>query len=302
MHRLIVRLAASIAFASMLPASWAATGEPLSAEEAVARLRKLVAAALSYEHGEGVARDLPKAVELYCEAARLGQAEAQFNLGWIYANGRGIPRDDATAAHFFSLAANQGHAQAQRMLRFVGEPSAQLPACLQEKPIDAADADTWESLYGKLPPERRRIADLVRRLAPDYAVDPKLAMAVISVESNFEAKARSPKNAQGLMQLIPETAERFNVRNAFDPVQNIKGGLAYLRWLLSYFRGDVALVAAGYNAGEGAVDRFRGVPPYQETRLYVKKILGVFKRENHPFDDKLVDPSPVVSSTVKGKS
>ncbi len=301
MKRVFIAALLSFATTAALALPAGAT-DVVAVDDALARLGATVRSALAYEHGEGVARDAQKAAELYCEAARLGHIEAQFNLGWMYANGRGIARDDSAAAHFFSLAAHQGHAQAERMLRFVGKPSAEQPECLREKPPAAmAEADSWEEIYGSLPPERRRIAELVRRLAPDYAVDPRLALAVITVESNFEAKARSNKNAQGLMQLIPETAERFNVKNSYDPVQNIKGGLAYLRWLLSYFRGDVALVAAGYNAGEGAVDRYRGVPPYQETRLYVKKILGFFRRDSHPFDENLVLPSPVVAAMVKAK-
>ena len=94
----------------------------------------------------------------------------------------------------------------------------------------------------------------------------------------------SPKNAQGLMQLIPETSARFNVKKPFDPVQNIRGGLAYLRWLLAYFRGDVTLVAAAYNAGEGTVERYRGVPPYAETRAYVQRIKRHFRKDEHPYD------------------
>ena len=76
------------------------------------------------------------------------------------------------------------------------------------------------------------------------------------------------------MQLIPDTAARFKVRNPMDPAQNIRGGMAYLRWLMAYFEGDIALVAAAYNAGEGAVERYRGVPPYAETRAYVRRILA----------------------------
>ncbi|OIP09121.1 MAG: lytic transglycosylase [Betaproteobacteria bacterium CG2_30_68_42] len=262
---------------------------------------QLVRQALALEHGEGVARDPRRAADLYCEAAKLGSADAQFELGWMYANGRGVPRDDALAALFFEAAAYQGHEYAQRMLRHVGAPTSELPECLKirielaaEPEPEPEEEDTWEKLYEDLPPERRRLVDLVRKLAPDYSVDPRLALAVISVESNFEPRARSPKNAQGLMQLIPETAIRFNVRNAFDPVQNIRGGLAYLRWLLAYFKGSVALTAAGYNAGERAVERFRGIPPYQETRAYVTRILAVFRKDNHPYDASVTAPSPFV--------
>jgi len=104
------------------------------------------------------------------------------------------------------------------------------------------------------------------------------------------------------MQLIPETSARFNVKKPYDPIQNIRGGLAYLRWLLAYFRGDVALVAAAYNAGEGAVNRYRGVPPYAETRAYVKHIMQFFKNPQHPFDASVTEPSPELSRirVVKG--
>ncbi len=240
--------------------------------------------ARNYELGSGVSRDPLKAVQLYCEASRLGDVEAQYNLGWMYANGRGIPRDDATAAYFFAMAAKQGDALSQRMLRQVGDPVGKAPACL----FDSDGSD----IVAKAMPEHKKVMELVLKLAPEYGVYPRLAMAIIRAESNFNPGAVSPKNAQGLMQLIPETAERFNVRKPFDPEQNIRGGLSYLRWLLAYFKGDVALVAAAYNAGEGAVNRFAGIPPYPETQGYVKRIREIFKREDHPFDPAITGPSP----------
>lgn len=240
--------------------------------------------ARNYEHGNGVPRDPGKAVQLYCEASRLGDLEAQYNLGWMYANGRGITRDDATAAYFFAMAAKQGDAISQRMLRQVGEPVSKPPECL----FDSEGHDIVTTAM----PEHRKVMDMVLKLAPEYGVYPRLAMAIIRAESNFNPGAVSPKNAQGLMQLIPETAERFNVKKPFDPEQNIRGGLSYLRWLLAYFKGDVALVAAAYNAGEGAVNRYAGIPPYAETQGYVKRIRDIFKRENHPFDPTITGPSP----------
>jgi soluble lytic murein transglycosylase-like protein len=114
---------------------------------------------------------------------------------------------------------------------------------------------------------------MVRRLAPEYRLNPNLVLAVIEVESNFNPQAQSPKNAQGLMQLIPATAERFGVRNVWDPEQNVRGGMAYLRWLMRYFDGDLELVLAAYNAGEGAVERHGGIPPYAETEGYVRRII-----------------------------
>ena len=104
------------------------------------------------------------------------------------------------------------------------------------------------------------------------------------------------------MQLIPETSVRFNVKKPFDPEQNIRGGMSYLRWLLAYFEGNVALVAAAYNAGEGAVNRFGGIPPYAETRDYVKRIMSIFKKGEHPYDPGVVTPSPELSRIKASKT
>jgi hypothetical protein len=116
------------------------------------------------------------------------------------------------------------------------------------------------------------VKSIVDKLAPQYDLDPRLVLAVIAVESNFQATAVSPKNAQGLMQLIPDTAKRFGVQDPFNPSENIRGGMLYLRWLLKTFNGNLSLALAGYNAGENAVERHKGVPPYNETRQYVQKV------------------------------
>jgi soluble lytic murein transglycosylase-like protein len=266
-----------------------AAGNP-GPEEITAWVRQ----ATAYEHGEGVPRDFERAADLYCRAARAGDARAQFSLGWMYANGRGLGRSDAAAGALFALAADQGHPQAARMLRFTQQQAPVLPDCMKPPPATVAEAD--DLLLDPNPsPEKKRIIELVNKLAPNYAVDPRLALAVISVESNFNPKAVSPKNAGGVMQLIPETAERFNVTNVFDPAQNIRGGLAYLRWLLAYYQGRVALAAAAYNAGEGAVDRHRGIPPYRETQTYVARVMKLFKRDDHPYDEAFARPSPVLA-------
>lgn len=268
--------------------------KPVFAEQSQeAKAASLRVEAKNYEIGNGVARDPEKMLQLYCEAARLGDIEAQYNLGWIYANGRGVSRDDATAAYFFSMAAKQGDRISERMLRQVGDPSSTPPKCL----FDSNGQDILESSN----PKQREVVELVSKLAPEYGVYPRLAMAIIRAESNYNANAVSPKNAQGLMQLIPETAERFNVKKPFDPEQNIRGGLAYIRWLLAYFKGDVALVAAAYNAGEGAVNRFKGIPPFPETQFYVKKITEIFKREDHPFDPTITSPSPELAKIALRK-
>jgi soluble lytic murein transglycosylase len=105
-----------------------------------------------------------------------------------------------------------------------------------------------------------------------HGVEVALVRAIIQVESDFDHLAISSKGAQGLMQLMPDTARRMGVTNAFDPRQNIFGGVRYLRLLIDLFRGDIALVAAAYNAGENAVSRYGGIPPYKETRNYVEKV------------------------------
>ena len=108
-------------------------------------------------------------------------------------------------------------------------------------------------------------------------VSPALALAVIWTESNGRAEVVSHAGAQGLMQLMPATAERFGVIDPFDPGQNIRGGVKYLDWLMQEFDGDPMLVLAGYNAGEGAVKKHKGVPPYSETRDYIPKVLAAFR-------------------------
>ena len=111
--------------------------------------------------------------------------------------------------------------------------------------------------------------------ARQHLVSADLVRAVIQVESEFDVLAVSSKGAQGLMQLMPFTARRFGVADAFDPRQNIFGGVQFLRFLLDMFNGDVSLALAGYNAGENAVVRYRGIPPYRETRGYVQKIQDI---------------------------
>ena len=275
---------------SALPAAASSLQSDESPEARIAALRL---DAVAYEHGNGQLRDGLRAAALYCQAAKLGDAASQFDLGWMYANGRGVQRDDALAAYFFQTAAAQGLPQAIAMLKRVGEPGAEIPECMRDPVVvvEAAPTPLVEEPIELPITAPRPILDLVTKLASQYQVPPRLVLAVIAAESNFDRLAVSPKNAQGLMQLIPETAQRFGVKNAFDPAQNVRGGIAYLRWLLAYFEGDVALVAAAYNAGERAVERHLGVPPFLETRAYVRRILAAV-RPMTQFDASVVEPSP----------
>jgi soluble lytic murein transglycosylase-like protein len=112
----------------------------------------------------------------------------------------------------------------------------------------------------------------IRAAALQYGVEEAIVRAIIHAESAYRANARSNKGAQGLMQLIPATAARFGVTDAYDPAQNISGGVQYLAWLMKRYSSNLTLVAAAYNAGEGAVDRNGGVPPYAETQRYVARV------------------------------
>lgn len=234
-----------------------------------------------------IARNSPQAVAELCRMARRGDAESQYQLAWVFAHGKGEERRDDWAAYLFFAASSQGHVEARRMLQSVTWPAAEVPTCLTKTDAPARSTQA-PSVPIKAPPHIER---LVQRLAPQFRIDPKLALTIIAVESNFDSYAVSRSAAMGLMQLIPQTARRFGVKNAFDAQQNIRGGLAYLRWLLAYYEGDVSLVAAAYNAGEGAVDRHKGVPPFEETREYVKRVVARYGNAPHPFDARVAAPS-----------
>ena len=261
-----------------------------------ALIEVLRAEATRYEHGDGVERDGARAAALYCKAARLGDAESQFRLGWMYANARGVERSETRAAFFFHAAAERGSNRRSACCTWwVGRPP-RCPECMRESAAPRRRpwwrrrrAQPRRSSRQRRP--RDRSSDWCTCWRREFRVQPRLALAIIEAESNFNVVARSPKNAQGLMQLVPATAARFDVGNPYDAAQNIRGGLAYLRWLLAYFEGDVLLVAAAYNAGEATVERYRGVPPYLETRAYVRRILRAVGSASHPFDGAVTPPS-----------
>lgn len=143
-------------------------------------------------------------------------------------------------------------------------------------PVPAAPA----TLAGKNAPAQgitedalsaRPFADLIATVAADQKVPVRLVHAVIEQESNYQARARSPKGAQGLMQLMPATARQYGVRNSYDPQANVTAGVRHLKDLMSRF--ELPLALAAYNAGEGTIRRYGGVPPFPETRNYVSRIL-----------------------------
>lgn len=116
--------------------------------------------------------------------------------------------------------------------------------------------------------------ELIVRTSEKYKMDPALIKAVIKAESNFNHQAVSRKGARGLMQLMPATASALQVQDALHPESNVEGGVRYLKYLMNLFKGDLSLALAAYNAGEGAVMRYGSIPPYQETRTYVQRVMN----------------------------
>ena len=130
--------------------------------------------------------------------------------------------------------------------------------------------------FGSPSPSANRNAydAFIRDSAARHGVDPALIKAMMHTESAFNPNARSPVGAQGLMQLMPATARRFKVNNAWNPAENIEGSAKYIAWLMRRFNNNVEFAVAGYNAGEGNVDKYNGIPPFKETRNYVKSVMS----------------------------
>jgi soluble lytic murein transglycosylase-like protein len=145
----------------------------------------------------------------------------------------------------------------------------------------------------KMPLAQAPFGELIRKSAEKYGVDVDLVFSVVAAESNFNPKALSRRNARGLMQLLPETAQRLGVRDIYDPAQNIDGGTRYLRDLLKLYDGDLALTLAAYNAGPGAVHRYGRVPPYNETVAYVRAIRKTYALRKSGIDK----PAPTATAT-----
>jgi soluble lytic murein transglycosylase-like protein len=142
------------------------------------------------------------------------------------------------------------------------------------------------------------LCELVHRLSTDEGLDPKLVDSVVRVESGYNPSAVSHKGALGLMQLMPDTARRLDVDDPFDPEQNVRGGVRELDRLIERFSGNLQLALAAYNAGEGAVERHRGIPPFQETRDYVARVMSLYTGESFRLSDgRLISPVRMLRDT-----
>lgn len=155
---------------------------------------------------------------------------------------------------------------------FAAGPNPSVPAVKTVVRADARTGRLVRVVVSSTQPASAPISSMVARVAAEQSLPPALLHSVIQVESNYNPAAVSPKGAQGLMQLMPETARRFGVPDSFDPMQNIQGGAKYLKYLLELYKGDYPRVLAAYNAGEKAVARYGGIPPYAETINYVARV------------------------------
>jgi soluble lytic murein transglycosylase-like protein len=237
------------------------------------RVRAALEQGQAAENGIDGRKNFPLAVTLYCDAAQMGSPEGFFRVGRLLATGPAFLRKPPLANAYLALAASLGHREASDYYdpgvgnALLGENCGDFAA---QWKMPGFDMDAYIAAQ---PAAKRRIAELIRRHAPRYNVDVRVALGVALAESNLDSAAVSPKNAQGVMQLMLVTQGRFGVSKPFDADNNVRGGLAYLKWLKGRYGDDWALIAAAYNTGEGAVARHKGIPPYAETRRYVQRVL-----------------------------
>jgi len=225
------------------------------------------------EYGIGVRKNRLLALAFYCDAGTMGSPEGFFHVGRIFASGPRQLRNPALANAYLALAVRLGNREA---LKYYDPMVANAP--LRDdcglhtggREFERFDIDGYLT---RVASSRQKIALFIRSVARQYEVSPRLALAIAMAESNLDANAVSPRNAQGVMQLIPATQERFGVTKPFDVKHNVHGALAYLRWLHRRFGGDWRLIIAAYNSGEESVERYRGVPPFLETQQYVRRVL-----------------------------
>ena len=210
--------------------------------------------------------DYRQAVSAYCAADHEQRADLAYRIGWMFTR----LKEREAAASWIRQAARLGHARAKALADSFPEPERALAATACGPTVQTAALPSAATMAAT--------AKIVRRVAKQYGLDPNLVLAVITAESRFDANAVSPKNAQGLMQLVPPTAERFKVSDPFDPADNIRGGVRYLALLLKTFGDDLPMALAAYNAGENAVRRHGGIPPYAETQTYVGAVQEYYRQ------------------------
>ncbi len=157
-------------------------------------------------------------------------------------------------------------------------PSGQKNVKTFSFPCYASDLQCQQLDWEKIPLNRLAYEEEIQTAAKDYTVDDSLIRAIIHAESAYQPEALSPRGAQGLMQLMPATQQELQIKDVFDPLSNIEAGTLYLSRLLNQFDQSVELVAAAYNAGPGAVREYGGIPPYQETREYVRRVKILYRR------------------------
>lgn len=175
-------------------------------------------------------------------------------------------------------------------------PSKRISSKVSKRRTSSGSCILWNAK--KINEKANQFKPYIDQYARQYRIDHNLIKAVITAESCFKVKALSHAGAQGLMQLIPATAKRFGVSNSYKPKQNIHGGTQYLRFLMDRFKGDLKKVIASYNAGEGAVDKYKGIPPYKETIQYVKNVMQVYSVLRPPAVKKV---KAVYKPPIKGR-
>ncbi len=234
------------------------------------------------ESGLGMRKNFRLAIALYCDAATMGSPEGYFRVGRVLASSARTVQQQQLANAYLALAIRLGSREALKYYRSDVSNAVLGDEC--GSGVGDFAGTTYAEVYSgsgfdidayltRQSPAKQKIASIIRQTAQKYNIDARIALAIAMAESNLNADAVSSKSAQGVMQLIPATQERFGVTRPFDPEQNVRGALAYLRWLHKRFAGDWQLVVAAYNAGEGSVDRYGGVPPYAETQQYVRRVL-----------------------------
>jgi len=240
-----------------------------------------IALARRLEFGMGVEADLPRAAELYCDAAMRGRAEAALRLAGMFLDGEGVAVNVATSAAWLAIGQ-----QVRRPVPTLRQPCAAGPALSATAAMGTGTgtgtgtgiSTARARVTGEAAMPREDLVRLVRGIALRQSVDPALIMAMVTLESGFRPEAVSPRGARGLLQLMPGTAALLGVSNPHDPQQNLDGAIGYISRLLGRFNGDVSLALAAYNAGEGAVAQHRGIPPFAETQAYVQRVLALRSR------------------------